>query len=282
MRTLWLSLVGTVMLVLLGGLGSAVVGQDDEGVSSETLFEITIPADALPEALEKVNIETLTVAAGVDVSIGVENESLRGKALYVDSGELVLEPMVDALLWPQDAALGSAPVIAPAAEEVRLLPGDLVFLPAIPFDELREDAVIRIANPGSEPARMIGFHTHERGGQFPGFPAGIGFTYHSASPPDALELVSSGEAVFRLDRVVAEPGASVSLPVEALLTFYRIEAGEVERVMRGQGGEMSTVLIEGTSGYAEANPNLEYELTVVGQGPARLLELAVLPLAVPE
>ena len=167
---------------------SGSLGQDDEGVSSETLFEITIPADALPEALEKVNIETLTVAAGVDVSIGVENESLRGKALYVDSGELVLEPMVDALLRPQDAALGSAPVIAPAAEEVLLLPGDLVFLPAIPFDELREDAVIRIANPGSEPARMIGFHTHERGGQFPGFPAGIGFTYHSAVVPDAQEV----------------------------------------------------------------------------------------------
>jgi hypothetical protein len=45
---------------------------------------------------------------------------------------------------------------------------------------------------------------------------------------------------------------------------------------------MRTKLIEGTAGYAEANPNLEYELTVVGQAPARLLELAVLPLTVTE
>ena len=55
------------------------------------------------------------------------------------SGELVIEPVVDALVWRQDARFGGTPSTIPPTESTRLLPGDLVFLPAIPPDDVLEE-----------------------------------------------------------------------------------------------------------------------------------------------
>ena len=174
MRTLRLSLIGTVILVLLGGIGSSVALAQDkaEGVTEELLFEVTLPPGVMSDWLERIGTSGLTFAPGVEAVIGTDNEGMRGRVLYVESGELVVTPMVDSPVWQGGAALGGSPGVAPAGEAVRLEPGDLIFLPVIAAADLVPGATTVIANPGAEPAMTQGLHAHAYE-SFPGWPEGI-------------------------------------------------------------------------------------------------------------
>ena len=160
MRTLRLSLAGTVILSLFVGIGTAVVvGQSDESTvpagsfEREVLFDVTVPADAMPERLGRVNLEIQVVEPGVAVDVGIDNEAARGKSFYIESGQLVVEPMVDALHWKAASTVGGSPETIPPGVSTRLPQGSLILLPAVEPDELVEGAVLRLANPGTEPVQ---------------------------------------------------------------------------------------------------------------------------------
>jgi hypothetical protein len=283
MRRLRISLVGTVIFALLGGLSVAAVAQTEESATAdaptaEVLFEVTLPAEAVPERITKMNTLILTVDPGVEASISSANEAMRGRALYLDEGELIIEPMADALVWRGDEVLGGSPETVTAATPTELAAGDLIFLPAIPDAALDPDAVVRVQNPGTVPAVTLGFHTHAAGGGFSGWPdgvTGVGMAEHA--DPDAMELVMDGEATFRLSRVTAESGTAVPVSDDALFSLLEVLDGEVERTLTGAGGDDVRTWPAGQGGVVFRDPDVTIDLVALSDTPAVVMEVAVVP-----
>ena len=48
----------------------------------EVLYEVTVPPEAIPDALGKIVVEEWTVAPGTDVSIPYDNEGILGRGMY--------------------------------------------------------------------------------------------------------------------------------------------------------------------------------------------------------
>ena len=137
MRTLRMSMVAALTLALLGSpVGTALAQGDQAGeadVSAEVVWELSIPGSALPDDFVKLVMEDWSLAPGTDTSDArasvLGNEANRGRGLIVESGELVIAPATDALLWRD--ATGDAET-SPAGEPMTLGVGDAMFLPAIP------------------------------------------------------------------------------------------------------------------------------------------------------
>jgi ribose transport system substrate-binding protein len=247
-----------------------------EQATTEVLFDITLPAEVLPDQLTKTNTLMLTVAPGTDVSIGIDNEAIRGRALYLDTGELVIEPMADALLWRGADAMAGRPETAPAGEPVELAPGDVIFLPAIEADDLVPGAVVRIVNPGPEDAVTMGFHTHAAGGGFPGWPDGVtGVGMAEYANPYAMALVMDGDATFRLSRMTAESGTAVPVSDDAMFSMVEVLVGEVERTLTGAGGDNVRTWQAGQGGVVYRAPEVTTALVAVSDTPAVVMEVAV-------
>ena len=121
-----------MILALLAGPGVAATAQEgqaaagDESATDEPLFEITIPPALMPTVLGKINLERHELSPGFEASIGIENEAIRGKSLYLDEGELVVTPMVGAPAWRGGEAAGGNPEVAHAGSPVGLSAGDAV------------------------------------------------------------------------------------------------------------------------------------------------------------
>jgi|GEM_PF-5349458 len=287
MRTLRLSLAGSVILVLLGGLGGAVMAQSEEAsgaeVASETVFELLIPSEALPEDFVKLVVEQWTLAAGSDSSddfaATASNEWLRGRAIVVDSGEFVITPVTDALLW---RGAGTDREVAPAGETVSVAVGDAIFLPAIPDAEVDAEAVLGLANPGSEDATALSFHTHQRGGTFYGFPQGLMLgDWDMAFSPQTMEPFDDIDVLFRLTRITGGPGAPIPLPDAPTIALYYVEEGDLELTMSGPGGDFVFEWPAGRNGSLTRNEGIEESLDVVGDAPASILELSAIPQPLP-
>ena len=234
MRTMRLSLVGVVLLALAGGPGGAVMAQEaadtDAGGSGEVLFDIVVPPASMPAKLGKVNLERQTLEPGFDASIGVDNESMRGRAAYVAEGELQITPMGDAWLWRGEAATGGTPEVVVAGDTAALATGDLIYLPAVPAEGLDAEAVVGLTNPGTVPTTIVGFHVHQVGGGFPGWPLGMsGMAVATDSEPAALERVMADDTTFRLSRVTYAPGSVIVPDEEVAMALAGVESGAVER-----------------------------------------------------
>lgn len=224
-----MSVAGVVSLAFVAAAAIPGAAQDD-AVNEEVLFEIVVPASAVPDPFNALYFEAETIDPGVDGDISARVENMRGRTLYVDAGELVLAPMTDAYLWRQEAALGGDPQQVPAGDSVRLTAGDLILLPAVPADELDLEGVIPIANPGAETAVTYGFHLCDGGGA-PTWPAGM----TPIEPAGGIRIagdraapLGTEDAVVRLTRSVVEPGATVALDENATFGLYRLESGTLE------------------------------------------------------
>ena len=202
--------------------------------------------------------------------------------MYLESGEIVVTPMVDAPVWQAGAALGGSPVTAPAGEAIRLVPGDLIFLPVVAADDLVPGALTTIANPGTEPAVLRGFHAHARGGGWPGWPTGMADNEGTAeaSDQDAMAVIMADGATFRSTRLTAPVGSSLPLDDAALFTMVDIYDGKVERTATGPEGTTPPFWNPIHGGVLTPSPDWTFDLTVAGDGPAVVAEMAVLPVAV--
>ena len=284
MRTLRLSLVGTIILVLLGGLGGTVLTQGESAAdvadTSEVLFEVVLPPEVMPTELGKINLEQQTLQPGFDASIGVSNEAMRGRAAYVAEGELRVVPMVDAWLWRAQAATGGPPEVVVAGETAVLSSGDLIYLPAVAAEELDPEAVVGLANPGAVATRFVGFHVHQIGGGFPGWPTGMsGMAVTSSNEPAALERVMAGDTVFRLSRTTYAPGTAIVPDEGAAMTLAQVESGTVEQATVGPGGEFTMRYGAGAGLPMSVPEGVERTWMALGDDPAVLLELSVIPQA---
>ena len=284
MRTLRLSLVGAVILALLGGLGGTVIAQTEgedasEGVAQETLFELLIPSEALPEDFLRLIVEQWTLAAGSDSSDGLansaSNKAFRGRAIVVDSGELLIEPVVDALVWRSD---GTEAETVLAGEAVTVAAGDAIFLPAIPDAEVDAEAMLRLANPGSEDATALSFHTRQASGTFTGYPPGLTLgDWDMGFAPQSMEPFDDVDVLFRLTRITGGPGAPIPLPDAPAIALYYVEEGDLELTTSGPRGEFVFEWPAGRNGNLTRNEGIEETLDIMGDAPASVLELAAIP-----
>lgn len=280
MRTLRLSLAGTMIAMLLSGLGGAAVAQDDPvtvDAVSETAWELPIPVDALPTEFVKLVVEEWTLAPGTDTTGDrasvLGNEALRGRGLVVEGGEWLVTPATDALLW--QGTVGE-PGTTPAGEAVTLVAGDAIFLPAVPDEAVEPEAPIGIANPGAEEATALAFHTHQEGGSFYGFPQGLTLgDWDMAAPfdPDAITAFDGVGIILRLSRVSGDPGATVPIPDAPTVAVYFIESGLLEQVISGPKGDFLWTYEVGRN----LLPQHGWPVTIAGDGPASVLVLAAIP-----
>ena len=285
MRTLRLSLVGTVILVLLGGSGSVALAQDDASgqieALSEVIWELAIPREALPDDFVKLVMEDWTLAPGTDTSdaraSALGNEANRGRGLVIESGELVITPATDALLWR--GATGDAET-SPVGEPVTLAVGDAIFLPAIPVDEVDDEAPIAFVNPGSEAVTARSFHTHQEGGTFYGYLPGLMLgPWDMAGPfdPATIEAMAGTDVRFRLSRMIGGPGAELPTIAPPGFGLYFVESGNLEQVSAGPDWEDVYDWPTGRNGLLPAWEGVEQTVRVAGDEAATLLEFAAIP-----
>jgi len=275
----------TISILALGLLAGSVVGaaaQSEEAVTGETLFELTVPSEALPEAAPGFIVEDLTVVAGADVSEGDDrtsqaNEAMRARALLVESGELLVEPTTDALLWREE---GVAPEVARGGVAVRLTPGEAIFLPSMPDAEVDSEKHMRIANPGSEDAMVRSFHAHAGAQSFGGFPEGISRGdgwFGKGGYPRGISF-DGVDVLFRLTRWTGEPGAALPLVGHPALAMYYVESGTLEETTaRGPDGTVTDEWMAERHYVLPMVEGVERSLLVAGEDVASVLELVAIP-----
>ena len=83
--------------------------------------------------------------------------------------------------------------------------------------------------------------------------------------------------MFRLSRMSAEPEALLSAQEDSVFSLYRVETGQVDRTMRGPGGETTVPWVSGLGGATMMMGVLQWELRATGDSPATVLELAIFP-----
>ena len=285
MRTLRLSLVATVSLVLLGApIGTTFAQGDQAGeaeASTEVVWELSIPGWALPHDFVKLVLEDWTLAPGTDTSDSgasvLGNEAYRGRGLIVESGELVITPATDVLFWR--GATGD-PETGPAGEPVTLAVGDAIFLPAIPIDEVDDEAQIIFANPRSEAVTARSFHTHQKDGTFYGYLPGVtlgDWDMAGGFDPATIEAMAGTDVLFRLSRITGEPGATLPTIAPPGFGMYFVESGDVEEVSAGTDWEDVYDWPTGKNGLLPAWEGIDNTVRVAGDQPATLLEFAAIP-----
>lgn len=292
MRTMRIPLAGTVIVALVGGAAgvASAVAQDDATstaqATSEVVWELAIPSEALPDDFVKLLTEDWTLDAGVDTSgqfaSVLGNEALRGRGLVIESGEVQVMPATEAMLW---RATEGDPEGIPAGEMVGLGVGDAIYLPAIPDDDVDTEAPLAFVNPGSEPATARSFHLHQSGGSFYGYLRGVALgPWDMAGGFDASirEAMNGVDIDFRLTRTTESPGTTGSpgtiVPMAAAPAFglYFVESGDVELVSSGPDREFVFEWPTGKNGFLPRTEGLEQILRIVGDDTS-VLEFAAIP-----
>ncbi len=254
--------------------------------TSELLFELSVPRWALPDDVTALEAGGWILEAGTDVTgepqASQANESMRNRAIMVTSGTFLVEPTTAALLW---RAPGSTPEVTPAGQAVTLHPGEAIYLPAVPADEIDPERYLRVANPGAEDATGLTFHVHEgpTSSPFGGFPSGLRWGTWRGDlvgllSANATEWTAADEALFRLTRHRGDRGATIESSPAPATAVYLIESGTVEFTMSGSHGEFTEVWRAGNKVSPLAVDGVKQTLTVVGDEAASFLELVAMPL----
>lgn len=276
----WLAIIVLVSMYFLPAQASAQEATPaPTSLERQTLVEMTISPDQMPEELAKLGFDRHTVMPGVVAEFDQADEGIRGRTMYLESGTLVVEPLVPSPVWRNGSPIGSDPELAQPGEKVRLEVGDSMYLPAMREDEFGPDDRIRISNPGTEPAVQIGVHLHENPGTFSP-PSGYSYSNGAVAALSAeLEQVTAGDTMFRLSRMTADPGAILPFPEGAVTVFYQVDAGELSNAIKGSSDRPQRV----PAGMATVANSmaLNQEISVTSEEPAQIVELAVFPSALP-
>jgi hypothetical protein len=260
-------------LLLFAGGGFVAVGQDGPA-TEDVLFEIVVPARAVPDSLRALYFEAQTIGPGALGIVDADAENMTGRAIYVDSGGLLVEPLTDAFIWRQEATYGADPEDVVAGTPLHLAAGDLILLPTIPDTDSVGDAVLRIANPGTEMAVIYGFHLCGGGGS-PTWPDGMGHIPPaggvSVGAASLAPLKTEG-AVIRLSRTMMGPGTAMAVKEEVLFGLYRLESGIIDATYTSESGT-GTVTWKPGGPMKFPTQNYDWELMASSEVPASLLSL---------
>ena len=276
----WLAILASVSMLFLP---ATITAQDatpiTPSIERQVLFEMTLmPAD-LPDQFVKLDFDRSTVAPGADITFGALDEGIRGRGLYLESGELLVKSLVPSPVWRGNEEIGAPPEVVQPGGEIHLAAGDSMLIPVMATSEIAENTGIRLANPATVAAVFVGFHLHEQGGTF-SYPQGLAFTSGSDFVDlDSLARIKAGATLFRVTRMTAEPGAILPLSDDAVVTFFLVEEGRVAYTATGAGGSFTKRVPAGQSIAVQSRPDLTSEVKVTGNKPAVVFEMAVIPSA---
>lgn len=277
-RVAMASAVVLLSLTVGGQLATAQEASGEGELTPEPAYEVVLPPEVMSDRLERVNTGGLTVEPGVRATIGADVEPMRGRLFYVESGQVELTPMVDSPVWQDGVTEGGATGTVPGGEAVVLDTGELMFLPVIAPADVDPDATTGIANPGTEPAVLRGFHGHSGGGNDV-WPDGVanneGFV--EARNADLMDILMAEGAIFRSTPLTAPVGASLPLDDSALFTMVDIYEGKVKRTATGPEGVSPPFWNSIKGGYLPVDPDWDFDLIVDGDGPAVINITTVLP-----
>lgn len=155
--------IGTgVMMSIRGGPQNGPGGLPDstaEAAQAAELFEVTLPADAIPERLAGILVFRKIYPTDLDISyVGgfiPPNTFVR----YVESGELGIRPRSETQILRAGSTWDDAEVVA-ADEEAIVGPGDTFVMHDVPWAEYGPQALGEMWTPG-EDARVVGFAIRE-------------------------------------------------------------------------------------------------------------------------
>ncbi len=217
-RRVWASLQLAVTMLLVATLGlayitlgparsrpapSAVLPVSPAVTAEKTLFEITLPAEVLPQGNQVSGaLADYTLAAGEEsVWEPAAGACCRGLRLtYVLERALIMRPAGPAHVLRNGVNL--SPEIVPADGDVVLEPGDAILT--------RFEEAFVSSNRGSHPARFLDITFIE--GYFPLNAAPEGWLWHPDGDVAYGMSVPNRPATLRLERVVLAPGAVLPLP----------------------------------------------------------------------
>lgn len=248
-------------------------------VERTQLYDIVVPPTMMPDNLSKMVASFWIIDPGVDATIEQENEAIRGRAMYLASGSLDVSPAVDAPFWKADVANGGDPVVIPAGEAAHLEAGDVFLLPAVPKADLDPAGVVRIVNPGDVEARVFALHLHEAMGQFFGWPDGIRDVGPESEVSDTKKTAEMRlhPMVLRLSEITAVPDTVIPQVEEAeFVGYFVLDGSLMYEGLGGGGATWHNPWPAGQGGWIISLPNVTHTVTVMGDGPARFYELAIL------
>ena len=285
MRRLRLTVAGAVTLALLSAASGTTLAEQAETTeaTSEVLFGLSVPDWALPGDITHLEVAGWTLGAGTDVAgepqASQANESMRNRAFMVTSGEFLIEPTTEALVW---RAPGATPEVTPSGAAVTLQPGEAIYLPAVAAEGIDPERYLRVANPGAVDSSGVTLHVHEGSttDRFGGLPSGPRWSTWSGDLiglRTADEWIAADEVRFQLTRHLGDPGATIAPSVASATPIYLIESGTVERTISGPADEFTDSWRAGAKISFPARDSVEQTLTVVGDEPGSVLELVAVP-----
>lgn len=279
MRTLRLSLVGTVILVLLGGFGAVgTTAQDepaatpaDDGVTVETLTQVTMAASEVPESVDSILLVHLRLPAESSSTMMHNNTAFQLSVPL--EGELQMPVTGRTEVIRADGAVEALDT----GVALRARPGDTV----IGYDLSLPKT---LANPAATPIDLLGsLFAHGGWGVNDVFLVETGSTLEFPSgdwltPYDLGEAGLTGRPLLvTIRRVTLEPGAKIEVE-DRYAAVRLVEDGAVTRTPMEDGvPTASSTRHISTIPYVEPEPGSVIELSNQGDETAMFYELAIGP-----
>ena len=125
----------------------------------ETLVELTLDGDAIPEDLAGILFFRKVYPTDLDIAFGRGFVPPNTFVRYVESGTLAITPRSAVQVIRAGSTWAEAEIVA-AGKETLVGPGDTFVMQDVPFDLLGSEALGTMSTPG-EDARVVGFAIRE-------------------------------------------------------------------------------------------------------------------------
>ena len=252
-------------------------------VQREVLFSATIPAEHMPSDIITINFNQISVNAESELAYDEGYSPPHSLIEYVESGELLIRPLAETLVWRSGSSKRTVPERMVTGQDIALVAGDTFLTPQLSVAEHGSQAIGYIANPGSEPNSLLGVWLRVEGHDTTSLPSGLSVKWTiSNQTRELLDELAGRETEFRLSRATVGPGQQIAFPNGALFASYQVRSGGLDWRVTPEGKE-STALhwFEGSGNSIYPFGGTKQEVINMGEVPAVILELAVIPTALP-
>ena len=220
--------MGTTLVLTLRESPAAdpggVTDMGAEGAQVTPLFEVTLDAEAIPEALAGILVFRKTYPTDLDISyVGgfiPPNTFVR----HVESGQLGIRPVSAVRIIRTGSSWADAEVVA-AGDEAVVGPGDTFVMHDVPWDEYGPLALGEMWTPG-EDARVVGFAIRESSRCCAMTHAGMQSPWYHTLLSDVQELRGQPVMLTML-RWDVPVGAELPLLVGGAPTLAAVDAGSI-------------------------------------------------------
>ncbi len=225
MRTLRLSLVGTVIVMLLGGLGSTVLAHDEmPGVGVEVLGDLgAIPGEAIPEDAVRVAFARTSIEPGVTGEVGSAQPHEWASLECVQHGSLTFTDSDRTVIW----RVGETTEDLPAGTTASVNTGDLVL-----FYDGGAGRSFANAGPETYVTYSVAVGDSDDPAEPPVLPPGVSWRLlvFDVLAPETVDLWFTTPVAVAFERLAFYPGGQLVLGSDeaGLLRLLALEEGRLE------------------------------------------------------